>query len=300
MARGSGDRLRLASALIDLGASRLREGDARGAVPPLEEALAIVSELGDRPRRVDVLIELGTAALALGNARGAFGPLQEALAGAGESGNRFQIKLALDRIATAQANLGGPERALETLDRALALTRELGDRRHEALLLWNASIQHATLGQRDRALEAANSAVDLMESLGNPEAAWYADHLHRYRQAEAAAIPGPAAGDPWSGGVIVANAGAMPGASAGGPGLLQMARSATQAMAKFIGSGFRTVPDDTLRARLATCTPARTTPGCAAVSAAASREPRPDWSTSAARSARGRTDTGSFGGVALH
>lgn len=38
-----------------------------------------------------------------------------------------------------------------------------------------------------------------------------------------------------------------------GPRVLQMALTATKAMAKFVGSGFRTVTGDAYRARLAAC-----------------------------------------------
>jgi hypothetical protein len=57
----------------------------------------------------------------------------------------------------------------------------------------------------------------------------------------------------FSGGSIDAGAVVQPAPTATGPGLLRMAVSATQSMAKFMASGMRTVPNSTYEQRIQTC-----------------------------------------------
>src|SRR5262249_25872053 len=61
--RHSGDRAKEAAALTDMGIIVLSEGDARGAITWLEQALALTRELGDTAKESDVIGNLGMAAL---------------------------------------------------------------------------------------------------------------------------------------------------------------------------------------------------------------------------------------------
>lgn len=259
-ARAAGDRRAEALALTDLGAYQLREGDPRQAVGHLEVALQIARSLGSEALIGDALIELGLASLAVGDPHRAQRLVDEALWRAYRAGDRFGLKRALDRCALALSTLGDPAQALAALERALDLARELGDRRHESYLLWYIGIQQSELGRRDLAVAAAQAAVELMEAMGNPEGTWYADHLRRYRQG--AAEPGPASPRPvaWRGKPATRAVGARPVAAPpvrattpDAPGLLRMAASATKAMARFIGSGLRSLPAEAYRGRLDVC-----------------------------------------------
>lgn len=254
VARRSGDRLGEASALTDLGASLLREGDARRAVVVLDEAWGVAHQSGDRSRQGDVLIELGLATLAAGDPRRALEVFEQALGLARVGGDRYAEKLALDRLAQTCSALHDPSRALALLEAALAVAREVGDQRHECYLLWDVSIQLSDLGRGNQAVAAAQGAVDLMNALGNPEGAWYADHLRRFRSGRVPQAVPPGR-DAW-GGTVMATAAVdarLPAPPKGGPSLLRMAVTATEAMAKFVDGGLRILPVEAHRARLDAC-----------------------------------------------
>jgi tetratricopeptide (TPR) repeat protein len=246
-ARLGGDRQALAAALSDLGVFLLHVGEAGQAVPLLEEALATLRGLGDPSRQSDVLTNLGVAVAGTGDPRRALEFLHEALATAREAGDRFAEKTALNDLGLAYAGLRDPVRALALLEEALAIARALGDRKHEAELLWEQGVRHAELGRPDLAMTHAQAAVDLMTELGRPEARTYSEHLLRYHLDSPAAPAAP-------GGPVVVGAWAPASAPAGkNPGLLRMASSAARSMARFVGSGLKTVPSATRTERLAVC-----------------------------------------------
>ena len=266
-ARGIGNRRREASALADLGAAHLHERDAKRAVPVLEQALAITRELGDRSLETEVLGSLGLANLALGQRQRAFGIIEQELAYARASSNQFAIKLALEHLGHVFAGLGDPARALSAYEQALAVARELGDHKQEADLLWSLSIQHADLGFKEEAIARAQAAVDLMGRIGRPQTGWFADNLKKYRLADSGAGPGAnadAALSPGSGELLGRSFAVTQyvswsppqeakGQNTQSPGFLRMALTATEAMAKFVGSGLKTVSMHTHEQRQKTC-----------------------------------------------
>ncbi|HMF13018.1 MAG TPA: hypothetical protein VKE94_11955 [Gemmataceae bacterium] len=124
------------------------------------------------------------------------------------------------------------------------------------------AIQHAELGQREDALAHAQSAIDLMREVQDQRAAWFAEHLRKYRSggagnslASAEASSSEVAPALWNGSIPTGSwsAPSAEPASASGPGWLRMALSAAKSTARFIGSGFKTVPPQTLQRRLRTC-----------------------------------------------
>ena len=210
---------------------------------------------------------LGWAALLAGQSGRAQELMEQELAHARAAGDPLAEKSALERLGHVAARQRQPARALLFYEQALALARQVGDQQQQADLLWSLGIQHAELGQRDQALAQAQAAVDLLRSLGKPQAAWFADHLHRYRLGASGVGPGAnrevgPAGPPgvfWVGastpGVWASplGPGLGPEPAARGPGLLRMAVSAGKAMAQFVGSGFKTVPAATQQQRIQTC-----------------------------------------------
>ncbi len=266
-ARQSGDRRKEVSALTDLGVILLHAGSAQRAVAVLQEALALARQLGDRSGEGDVLGNLGLAALAVGQPQHALELFDQELGYARAAGDRFAEKAALERLGLASSTLRDPTQALGFFEQALALAREVGDHKHEAELLWSMGIQHAELGQRDQALVQAQAAVDLFRKMGKPQADWFADYLQRYRLGETSfglggsSDAGPAESpSAFLGGTIMAGFWAP---SAGqrsaqdqagsGPSLLRMAFSAAKSMARYLGSGLKTVSPQTLQRRLRTC-----------------------------------------------
>jgi tetratricopeptide (TPR) repeat protein len=260
-ARAASDRSREATALADLGAVLLHEGQLEASVKSLAEALAIVRQLGDRSREVDIMGNMGLIVLGQDPAR-AWEIFNQGLGYAREAGDRFAEKTALERMGLAYAKFNEATNAITCFQQALTIARDVGHRKHEADLLWYMAIQYAELGQRDESLKHGQAAIDIMEKMRNPQAAWYAEHLRKYSAGEtegglaAAETGAPGSGDALLGGTIVAGMWGTPQASpqaAQGPGLLRMALSAAKSMAKFLGSGFKTAAPQKLQLRLRTC-----------------------------------------------
>lgn len=266
-ARKTGDRRRVATALTDLGMVVLQEGAAKQALTSFQEALALARQLGDRPLESDVLDNLGLAVLAVGQPRQALELFEQELSHARAAGDRFTEKFALHRLGLAYSSLRDLARALAFIEQALAIAHAAGDRKHEIELLWSAAIQHAELGQRDQAIVQAQAAVDLLRIMDNPQAGWFAELLRKYRADETgfgsvdspAAGPAAALGPFFAGSISTGGVGGPSdprtahGQQAGGPGLLRMAFTAVKAMAKFIGSGGKTVTAEIRQKRLQTC-----------------------------------------------
>jgi tetratricopeptide (TPR) repeat protein len=255
-ARQRGDRQGEALAQTDLGILRYHEGDYRRATAHLQEALAICRELGDRRAESEVLGQLGLVACALGQAGRGCELLEQALRYAREAGDRFPEKLALAQLGLVRASADDPAGARDYFEQALALARELGDRKHEPELLWYLGIQHARLGERERALAYAQATVDFLNRTGNPQAAWYAHHLERYRADAAGAGLGDAGAAALDGGLVGTDfwpGPTQPPPTSGGPSLLGMAFSAGKSMAKFLGSGLKTVTPEVHQKRVQTC-----------------------------------------------
>jgi tetratricopeptide (TPR) repeat protein len=266
-ARQSGNRGAEATALTDLGISYQRSGDARRAVAHLEEALAIASQLGDPARENDVRDNLGLALLAAGQPQRALELLEQVLAYARNAGDRFQEKITLDHVGIVFANVREYARAIAAYERALALAREVGDRQHQADLHWYLAILHAEMGQREQAIALAEASLALFEQMGSPYVDWLTEQLGKYRRdafaarlgASGEAGSGPFAGVPFGSWVLESGGGYPPGPGPGpqqpesGPGVLQMAISAVKSMARFIGSGAKTLAPASREKRLRTC-----------------------------------------------
>lgn len=252
-ARASGDPGRVAAALVDLGTASLKGCESHHAAEVFAEALALARTLDDPARESEALCGLGQALIADGQPGRALDHLARAVTLARSAGDRFAEKAALDHHGQALAALGDPLGATARFDQALATAAALGDRTHEAELLWLSAVQFAEAGRRDQAAAYATWSVDLLRRLGKPQAEWYAHHLDKFHASTASAkltTPAPPP-DPFLGGSV--HAGAVPPPSDSSPGLLRMARTATDAMIKFVGSGFKTTPEALYRARLDVC-----------------------------------------------
>src|SRR5262249_29829811 len=141
-------------------------------------------ELGDRGKQSDIIGNLGLVTLAAGHARRASEIFAQELALARESGSGFSEKTALEHLGLAHMRLNDADGAFGYFQQALNLAHAVGHRHHQAVLWWYMAIVSAELGQRERALEQGQAAIDLMEKMHNPQAAWYAEHLRKYRAGE--------------------------------------------------------------------------------------------------------------------
>jgi tetratricopeptide (TPR) repeat protein len=266
-ARQGGDRSREVTALTDLGVIILTEGDPRGAIVRLEEALTLVRQLGDPARESDIIGNLGMALLYVQQPVRARQLFEHELAHARSTGDVLAEKVAMERMGLVLSVLGDPRAAINWFATALELARRVGDRHQEANLLWLQAIQHAELNQRDEAIARAQESIALFAKLGKPQASWYGAYLQKYRMGLFDAWPSPmatgvmAGPGAYLGGSLVAGvvAGQVPGQGQAtpqqttGPGLLRMALSATKSMAQFAGSGFKTTPPEVQRRRIQTC-----------------------------------------------
>lgn len=268
-ARRAGDRAREVTAMADLGLILLNEGDPRGAVGILDQALGLARQLGDAAREGDIAGNLGLALLHVQQPAQARKLLEPEMARARTAGDVLAEKLVAERIGLAAAAMGDPRGALNWFERALALARRVGDQHQEASLLWFQAIQLAELDQKDAAIARGQESIALFGKLGKPQAGWYGAYLQKYRMGlfdtwPAPAPAGVAAGPAdYLGGSLVAGvmAGPAPGQAQAqanpkgttGPGLLRMALSATKSMAQFAGSGFKTSPPDVQRRRIEVC-----------------------------------------------
>ena len=276
-ARLSGDRRREITALIDLAVSYLHKLDPQPAVSLLEEALDGAHRLGDGARKLDATINLAQAALLLSRPDQAIEWLLPALAYARQTADRYTEKVALERLALAHRDRADHSQAVDHFEQALAIARSLGDAQHEAVLLWHVGIAHAELGRSDRALARGEEAVALLRRLGKPHAEEYARHLvdYRARNPETAL---PLGAEAYFGTSVMTTTPQIQTLAATGPSLLRMALNVTRAAATFAGSGFKTVTQDTYRARLAACTACEMFTGvrcrvCGCISAAKARLP---------------------------
>jgi tetratricopeptide (TPR) repeat protein len=259
--RQTGDRRREATALTDLALMLLHENQVPRAMAVLEEALAIVRQLQDREAEMEVMGHAGLAMLKAGQPQRALELLEQRRSQASAVGDHFGEKSALEYRGFAYAQLRDHARSAACFEKGAQLARDVGHRKHEAEMLWYLAVQHAELGRREDAVRDGQAAVDLMEKSRNPQAAWYADHLRRFRAGERAAGLGgnegagtDAASGLWNGSLTAGlwQASATEPA-AGSPGLLRMAVSAARSMAKFLGSGLKTTPAPMLQRRLRTC-----------------------------------------------
>ncbi len=245
-ARQSGDQVREAAALTDLGIVFMNEGDLKKSVAHLEKALGLARQLGDLGREVDVLNNMGYALLAMGQPLPARQWLEHGLLLARQLRDPYAEKLILERLGMAHLNVRDAAGAMSLLNRALEMTRAMGDRQQETRVLWNQAIAFAELNQRDQAIARAEESLDVLRKLGKPEASWYGAQLQRYRMD----FSGLKANGPGSSIITTGQPASDPNS---GPGLLRMAVSATRAMMKFIGSGLKTTAPDVQQKRMATC-----------------------------------------------
>jgi hypothetical protein len=200
---------------------------------------------------------LGITDLVEGQHQMALTRFVQELASARAVSDPFAEKMALDHLARGHATLGNGGAAFASIEQALAVARKVGDHQHEADLLWSLGILYADRGQRDLAITQAQAAIDVLRRWRKPQAAWFADHLEKYR-VNAATTP-LAGGSVKTGGSVTTIGWGLPAAPpegqepGSGPGLLRMAMTAIKSMGKFVGSGMKTVSAEAQQSRIQVC-----------------------------------------------
>jgi tetratricopeptide (TPR) repeat protein len=264
-AQQSRDGIRLVPALTDLGIIRLNSADTASAIALLEQALQLACVVNNSVQIGDVLGNLGFALLVAGQLDRAQTLFQEELARARTVGDRFAEKAALEHAAFAAVRRRQPAEAAALFQEALTLARMAGDNKAEADLLWHLAIQHAELGRGREALNHAQAAVNVLQSAQHPHAAWFAEHMERYRTDAGTSLD---FSNPFNRGSSeafrygsssatfgIAAPEAMPTSipSSSPTRWLRMAFTAVQALATFVKSGCALTPRPELQRRLRTC-----------------------------------------------
>jgi tetratricopeptide (TPR) repeat protein len=262
-AEQNSDLLGKSMALTDLGVLSRKAGNFHRAVEQLTTALELVQSLGERSRECDVLGNLGIAVMDIGDYQRAAKLFDQELVLARSTNDRFAEKLALEHSGVLCSRRQDFADAISYFDQALAVAHECADRRQQILLRWQLAIQYAESGRTGDATLHGELAVRLMRETGDPKAAWFDEQLAKFRSDQTAS--GPVAVEILRSGlsgmesnVSIAGDSAIQGSppvsTTEKAGLLRMALSATSAMAKFVGSGFKKVSKEVFQARIGTCT----------------------------------------------
>ena len=164
-----GNRLRIATDLLDIGVARHRLGDQRAARELFDQALAIFREMGDRAREGWALGNLGTGAYNDGDYDGAQKLWRQAAAIAHEVDNRgdeLSIKSNLGVLADERGDVDG---ALALYEEVRAGARELGMRELEAIATLNLGESLLRKGDLLAARKAFAQSLPMRRELGDKE-----------------------------------------------------------------------------------------------------------------------------------
>ncbi|MEE8409856.1 MAG: tetratricopeptide repeat protein [Myxococcota bacterium] len=173
--RASGDRLRQASVLREIGNLRFREGDLEGALERYEHSLELVRASRARSDESACLHNIGVVRTRLGEFRAAVTALQTALDVANEIGDVQGAALSAGELGHTFAVLGDLDRARTVLANSLEVARTLDDvviaAESSAIAAWvdlrdgNAATWHALVERLDALLDPledpANRALAL-------------------------------------------------------------------------------------------------------------------------------------------
>jgi predicted ATPase/DNA-binding SARP family transcriptional activator len=168
VARSAGDRVALADALTQLGASLREQQRLDEACSRLDEAIALWRELGDSWGLSLALAARASVALALGDVSGARNRRLEAIElsrGAGDREGEARGWLGLGEVARLAGDL---DEARGCNERALQLFAEIGDSWHAGSIHQNLGWIHAESGRPALSFDAFSESSTLFFRAGNP------------------------------------------------------------------------------------------------------------------------------------
>jgi predicted ATPase len=133
----------------------------------LEESLAIARGVGDKGRVAASLALLGVACLGHEDLAKARGYLEEALILARELGDKVRLASALNALAELHRTEGKLDTAEPLYEESLVIRRERGDREAIAIELLNLAVVSIGRGSGDRAREALLEALSIIAEIGS-------------------------------------------------------------------------------------------------------------------------------------
>ncbi len=155
---------------VDLGLTRLSNGDPQGATELAHAALALAEAALDRQAAAQAHNMLGVLARLGGEVDTAYAELTRSLELSRELGDPHAEAAALNNLALLERDSDNLTGALELTERALALCSRHGDRHREAALENNLADLHHAAGRDDRAMVHLKRAVTIFRDVGADEA----------------------------------------------------------------------------------------------------------------------------------
>ncbi|MER5428440.1 BTAD domain-containing putative transcriptional regulator [Streptomyces sp. NPDC002588] len=165
-----GDDTGRANTHRSLGWESEQTGDLPGALRHNQLALGLFRTLGDRAAQASVLNSVGWYHALLGEYRQALRHCFEALTMLQDLGDRYGQAATWDSIAYAHHHLGRHPHALLGYRNALVLMRELGVPYSEAAILVHVGDTHLAMGDEPAARTAWEEALTLLNTLRHPDA----------------------------------------------------------------------------------------------------------------------------------
>ncbi|MFH9550547.1 AfsR/SARP family transcriptional regulator [Streptomyces sp. NPDC017435] len=153
-----------------LGWEREQQGDLAGALRHNQVALGLFRALGERAAQASVLNSVGWYHALLGEYRHALTHCFEALTMLQQLGDRYGQAATWDSIAYAHHHLGRHPHALLGYRNALALLKDLGVPYVEADILVRVGDTHLATGDHEGARTAWEQALVLLRALNHPDA----------------------------------------------------------------------------------------------------------------------------------
>jgi predicted ATPase/transcriptional regulator with XRE-family HTH domain len=204
IARGLGEKWRMADALNTLGAAAAAQEQYEQAAEFYQESLALHQELGDQRGVAVALSNRGQVALYQGDLEQAAALLGTCLSAFEEQGERWYSALTRSDLGSVALAQGDHRRAAALYAESLAAFREQGDMWGSALVLEAvAEVAHAE-GAAERAICLYGAAASLRKVTGSPS--WPADRAKRERVLAAihAEIDDVAFATAWEQGLVMA------------------------------------------------------------------------------------------------
>lgn len=160
------DRIRLATALCDLGAIYARRNPSREAFPYLEKSLTLFEEAGEKKGQARVMLAIAVAYNTERRFELGVEYYEKSLAISREMGEQELTARALNGLGLAHSSLGRYELGLEFYQQARALSEEINDKDTLNIALNNIATYYTARARYSEALDYLHKSLKLLEELG--------------------------------------------------------------------------------------------------------------------------------------
>ena len=167
--RKSGERAKLADALLLAGRTSEFLGQNNRAIGYYDDALAVARALKLKTLEAITLNNLGLLDKSSGQNAKAIDRFEKALAAAVESGERSTEVLILSNLGSIVANAGDKGKALDYLSKALTIAEELKDTDGQASILTSVGKIFADSGRKADAIDYYNRSLAIARASGNKQ-----------------------------------------------------------------------------------------------------------------------------------